>query len=310
MTHSFRLEPGTIVTGKWKRGQYRIAGLLGEGANGQVYLIEQGLRKYALKVGQDAVDLQSEINVLRSVGLHRRNEPFLVEVDDYVHTDGQEYPFYIMHYVKGRTLPDYLQKEGADWFPLTAYSVLSRLGALHDAGWVFGDLKQENVLVGDYGRAELIDFGGVTAAGKSVRQFTELYDRGYWNAGARTADYAYDLFSFAVLCIQLHEGAALNRLTQTLLPQNRGTEELMKLVHKSIRLKPFADWIRKALQGEFRNAREAAALWQRLMVTPGTRMRKASSARWVKGLFAASLLLLAVTALWVVSDRQLLSAVW
>ena len=74
-------------------------------------------------------------------------------------------------------------------------------------------------LVADYGRPELVDYGGATAFGKGVRQFTEIYDRGYWNAGSRTADAGYDLFSFAVLCIQLHEGRRLAQLSAGLLPQ-------------------------------------------------------------------------------------------
>jgi len=303
-----RLAPGSVVTGKWKGGRYRVERLLGEGANGRVYLVEHGRRLYAMKVGGDAVDLQSEINALRALAARRRRaEPFLVAVDDFVHRDGSEHPFYIMRYVRGRALHEYLQREGADWFPLVGYNLLGRLAELHEAGFAFGDLKRENVLVGDYGRVELVDYGGATAFGKSVRQFTELYDRGYWNAGSRTAEPGYDLFSFAVLCLHLFEGRRLLQLSQTLLPQNRSPAELIRLTESHPALKPFAGWLQRALRGEFASAREAAAAWQRILyggIAKPVR-RRSSSAGWAAGLFACTMLALAATILWLMTEGVL-----
>jgi len=308
VTTSFelRLAPGTVLTGKWKQGRYRVERLLGEGANGKVYLVEHNRRLLAMKVGGDAVDLQSEINVLRQLAIHRRkSEPFLIGVDDFTHTDGMDYPFYVMRYVRGSALHEYVQREGADWFPLIGFHLLGKLAALHEAGWTFGDLKQENVLVGEYGRVELVDYGGVTAQGKSVRQFTEIYDRGYWNAGGRTAEGAYDLFSFAVLCIHLFEGKRLVHLSQSLLPQNRTTDELIRLAEGHPALKPFAGWLARALRGGFANAREGAAVWQRIMYGSGVKMRKPSASGWIAGLFAGSMLALAAAIVWMMSEGML-----
>lgn len=308
VTTSFELKltPGTVLTGKWKQGRYRIERLLGEGANGKVFLVEHQRAMYALKVGQDAVDLQSEINVLKNMALQKRkSEPFLVAVDDFTHDGGKDYPFYVMRYVRGNPLHEYLHKEGADWFPLIGFHLLKKLASLHEAGWVFGDLKQENVLVGEYGRVELVDYGGVTAKGKSVRQFTEVYDRGYWNAGSRSAEGAYDLFSFAVLCIHLFEGKQLLHMTQTLLPQNRQVDELHKLAEGNRALKPFAGWLLKAMRGGFGDAREGAAAWQRLMYSSGVRMKRSRTTRWMTGLFAGSMALLAATIVWMVTEGML-----
>lgn len=303
MTTSFDwgLPRGTVVRGKWKQGSYRIERLLGEGANGKVFLVERQRNWYALKIGSDAVDLQSEVNVLQTIAKQKGGlgaTSFLVDVDDLHASDGKDYPFYVMKYIRGMTLSDYLAKEGTDWFPVVGYNLLGRLSALHEAGWAFGDLKIENVLVANYGRVELVDYGGVTAFGKGVRQFTEIYDRGYWNAGTRSADAGYDLFSFAVLCIQLHEGRRLAQLTSTLLPQNRMPEELLKLAYSSQSLKSLHSWLRKALQGEFKSARAAAAAWQQWMHRPGTLRKSAPAPRWMKGLFIASALVLATTVYW------------
>ncbi|MFC5653355.1 serine/threonine protein kinase [Paenibacillus solisilvae] len=303
MTTSFdwSLPRGTVVSGKWKQGSYRIERLLGEGANGKVFLVERQGGWYALKIGTDAVDLQSEVNVLQTLAKQKGGTgaaSFLVDVDDLRASDGKDYPFYVMKYIRGMTLSEYLNKEGTDWFPVVGYSLLGRLSALHEAGWSFGDLKIENVLVADYGRVELVDYGGVTAFGKGVRQFTEIYDRGYWNAGTRSADAGYDLFSFAVLCIQLHESRRLAQLTNTLLPQNRTPDELLKLAYASPALKPLHSWLRRALVGEFKSARAAASAWQQWMHRPGALRKSAPAPRWMKGLFVASALLLATTVYW------------
>nr|WP_221401528.1 serine/threonine protein kinase [Paenibacillus phyllosphaerae] len=292
---------GTLIHGKWKQNRYRVERLLGEGANGKVFLVERQRTWYAMKISSDAVDLQSEVNVLQSIAKQRqagRHEAYLIDVDDFRNSDGVDYPFYVMRYIRGMTLFDYLAKQGMDWFPVVGYSLLVKLAQLHSEQWTFGDLKVENVLVGDYGRAELVDYGGVTGFGKSVRQFTEIYDRGYWNAGSRTADAKYDLFSFAVLCIQIHESRRLAALTASLLPQNRAPEELLKLARVNPVLRTMEDWLSKALRGEFAHTQEAAKSWQQWQHKHSRHAPSAPVPRWMKGLFVASAALLATTIYW------------
>lgn len=305
MTTSFKIDlrRGTIVTGKWRHGRYRIEKLLGEGANGKVYLVQRDRSWFALKVGSDAVDLQSEINVLQSIAKQKGQgkDNFLCDVDDLYGPDGREYPFYIMRYVLGTTLADYLKQQGMEWFPLVGLNLLNNLAKLHQGNWVFGDLKVENVLVADYGRVELVDYGGVTAVGKGIRQFTEIYDRGYWNGGSRSADAKYDLFSFGVLCIQLHESKRLHQLTTELLPQNRSVEELMAIAESSQGLKPVNGWLRKAFAGQFHDAAEASSAWRLLMHRRDTH-RPSAIPGWLKGLVAVSAVLLGTSVYWLLRN--------
>ncbi|MBH5320692.1 serine/threonine protein kinase [Paenibacillus sp. GSMTC-2017] len=301
MTTSFKFElrQGNIVVGKWKQGRYRVERLLGEGANGKVYLVQRDRDWFALKVGMDAVDLQSEINVLKSLAGQNEQgkEPFLFDVDDLYGTDGREYSFYTMRYVRGTTLASYLKEQGSEWFPLVGLNLLGKLAKLHRTGWVFGDLKVENVLVADYGHVELVDYGGVTATGKSIRQFTEIYDRGFWNSGSRSADPKYDLFSFSVLCIQLHEPKKLHTLSKELLPQNRSISDLMVIAEGCTALRPIIPWLKKALIGDFANATEGAESW-RLMMHRREVRGSASTPGWLKGFMATSGLLLAISIFW------------
>ncbi|WP_138756018.1 protein kinase domain-containing protein [Paenibacillus sinopodophylli] len=305
MTTSFKvdLRRGTVVTGKWKQGKYRVERLLGEGANGKVYLVQRDRSWYAMKLGIDTLDLQSEVNVLQSIAKQKQQgqESYLFDVDDLYGPDGREYPFYIMRYVLGAKADTYLKQQGTEWFPLVGLNLLGKLAKLHQAGWVFGDLKVENVLVADYGHVELVDYGGVTAVGKSIRQFTEIYDRGYWNGGSRSADPQYDLFSFGVFCIQLHEPKRLQQLTKELLPQNRSTGELMQIIETSAALKPVAGWLRKAFDGQFADAGEASAAWRLFMNRRDTH-RLSSTPFWLKGLAAASAVLLGISVYWLLRN--------
>ncbi|MDG0808968.1 tRNA lysidine(34) synthetase TilS [Cohnella rhizosphaerae] len=204
-----RVPAGTVLRGKWNGRSYRLERMLGIGANGQVYMAVSGLRTYALKIGMQLEDLQAEANVLASLDRReRKRPPFLLDVDD-AEWQGRVLPFYVMQYVPGVPVKTYLAEHGGAWYGVVGYRLLNRLAELHAAGWAFGDVKSDNILVTDYGRVSLVDYGGMTAMGRSVRQFTEVYDRGYWSAGSRTADPSYDVFSVAVLWIHALDGKRL-----------------------------------------------------------------------------------------------------
>lgn len=314
MTTSFNagtlLAPGTWIEGKWHHRRYRVERLLGKGANGAVYLVRWGrsMEQAALKIGYDAVDLQSEINVLTSLAVHQTkrerrmlqsaSRPFLLDVDDCVL--GQiEVQFYVMKFVEGCTLQQYMDRQGLEWLGLIGYRLLQKLTELHHADWVFGDLKPENILVSEFGHVELVDYGGVSRIGRSVKQFTERYDRGYWNAGSRSADPGYDFFAFAVLWLHVVDGARLRRLSTEQLPQTRQPSDLMALVRTNVKLKPFESWFKQALHGYFTSSDDACAAWHQLAIQNGRRTLsppvKGTTPGWLKGVFIASIVLLGST---------------
>ncbi|MBW5449020.1 serine/threonine protein kinase [Cohnella sp. CFH 77786] len=294
------MPPGTVVTGKWNGKKYKLERLLGVGANGQVYLASQGRSFCALKIGTEAAELQGEANVLASLDGTERGRgrpPFLLDVDDFS-LNGRDIPFYSMRYVPGTPLKNYLKRHGEHWIGVIGYRLLERLAELHEAGWVFCDIKNDNVLVHDYGRVELVDFGGVTAIGRSVRQFTELYDRGFWSAGSRTADAAYDWFAFGMLWLHATDGKRLLQLLNTRLPQDRGVEDLMKLVRSNSRLRPMEKWLERAFHGSFGDSREALGEWRLAHRKQGTDAAKgpAHVPAWMAGLLILSVALCATLA--------------
>ena len=290
------LTPGTVIKGRWKQGTYVIRRLLGQGANGVVYLVQKqpGGGQYALKLGFDTIDLQSEINVLRTLQQHASSKdakfPYLIEVDD-AQLPKLTVPFYVMRYVKGEPLSLFISKKGAEWIDLVGLHVLKQLRHLHVSGFVFGDLKPDNIMVASYGEAELIDYGGVSQIGRSVKQFTEWYDRGYWNAGSRIADEAYDWFAFSVVCIHLLAGEELKKAAKV-LPQTRSVEDLFAIMKNHSLLRPYASWLRRGLTGRFENSLEALQYWDTHISRRKVTRRHFRASRWLTRAFILSLAML------------------
>ncbi|WP_058300498.1 protein kinase domain-containing protein [Gorillibacterium timonense] len=303
MTTSYKPEPaaGSVLTGKWKGRSYRVLGKLGEGANGAVYLVGREGRRYALKIGLDPADVQSEVNALSAITAGQGPlAGFLVDTDDFVWR-GASYSFYVMKYVEGRQSALFLEKEGPEWLSVIGLKLLVQLTHLHERGWVFGDLKTENVLVSSYGEAQLVDFGGLSPVGRSVKQFTEIYDRSYWNAGTRTADSGYDLFAFGVLCLRLLD-VGEDCFRRDLLPQNRSPELLVKAAEASPACRAYLPCLRRLLTGGYLSSREAYEDWRAMVYSRRARPAKKKSAlgRGFKaGIAVSAILFLSVVYLYI-----------
>ncbi|UFJ40555.1 protein kinase [Brevibacillus humidisoli] len=283
-------------SGKWHHKSYTILKELGRGANGAVYLALCSSRKVAVKVGADPFDLLIEVNMLKSVDQDQslRIGPRLYEVDDLL-IAGRSYSFYAMEYVEGERLDDYVDRIGRDWVVVLLIQVLTRLEVLHQQGWVFGDVKPDNILVGRADKqVHLIDFGGVSQIGRAVRQFTEDYDRAVWQAGDRRAEPSYDLFAVALMMIRLSIG---RDSWHTIRNQVRHLPVLYDIIRGNKELYLFREPILKALNGNFASAEEmkrelVGILCHRSSGTP-PRQRGSAAEFWIGGLFVASLLLLA-----------------
>ena len=72
-----------------------------------------------------------------------------------------------MRYIEGMTISHFIHKRGQDWIYVIGSNLLRKLTEIHKSGYVFGDLKIENMIVSNYGDVDLIDFGGVTPKGTS-----------------------------------------------------------------------------------------------------------------------------------------------
>ncbi|MBB6455261.1 serine/threonine-protein kinase [Salirhabdus euzebyi] len=267
------LKPGTKIKGKWHQHTYQIVKKLGNGAIGEVYLALCNQKYVALKISDMPSSITTEVNVLKAFGKVQgtRLGPSLLDVDDWVPFRSHSYSFYVMEYMRGHELNTFLRHKGPEWLGILMIQLLDDLDHLHREGWVFGDLKPENLIVTNSPpRLRWIDVGGTTKIGRAVKEYTEFYDRGYWGLGSRKADPKYDLFAVAMVMIQVY------------YPQRfeKGQHPTKTLKYKIIQqpaLKKYATCLDKALLGKYTSSKEMKADISKILLarvqSPATKMK-------------------------------------
>lgn len=252
MKNPFEIATGTVVSGKWHKNSYRIIKRLGHGANGTVFLADSKGKKVALKMSREARIITSETNVLKSFAKAQGKRPLgpsLFDVDDWEH-QGQVIPFYVMEYIEGDTLFHFLERRGRTWLPVLILQLLEDLAALHKMGWVFGDLKPENMIVTPPPhRIRCIDVGGATKISRAIKEYTEFFDRGYWGMGTRKAEPSYDLFAVAMVIINCYYPGRFQK-------KEGGLNQLNHMIRKHLELKKYAEILNKAITGKYQRATE------------------------------------------------------
>ncbi len=164
-----RSDPETV-------GPFTVAGLLGQGGMGRVYLAQQSKpvrRLVALKLmhaGMDADRLLERFDIERQA-LAVLSHPGISQVLEAGATeDGR--PWFAMEYVDGAPLTDYCDEHGLDLRARLALflQVCDAVVHAHQNGIIHRDLKPTNVIVTEHlGRpqAKVIDFGLAKALGEA-----------------------------------------------------------------------------------------------------------------------------------------------
>jgi serine/threonine protein kinase len=149
-----------------------------------------------------------------------------VQIHDVHHEAGHDY--LIMEYVEGQTL-----RARCATRPMTVSEVLDAahqialgMAAAHDRGVIHRDLKAENVLIAQAGRAKVTDFGiaklegddTFTAAGAVVGTFRAMSPE---QALGRPLDHRSDLFSFGILLYEALTGESPFRAETAFLTVQR-----------------------------------------------------------------------------------------
>ncbi|GGE54124.1 putative serine/threonine-protein kinase YabT [Pullulanibacillus camelliae] len=298
---TIKFTPGTIIVGKWHQKQYQIIKPLGYGARGTVFLAHSEYGRVALKFGFDNAGVTSEVNVLNKFSKVQGEPlgPSLYDVDDWVTKKGA-YAFYAMEYINGTPLLDCIRVRGFEWAAIFVLQLLKDLGRLHEAGWVFGDLKPDNLVVtGPPLKIRWLDVGGTTQMGRSIKEYTEFFDRGYWGFGTRKAEPSYDLFAVAMIFVNAAEG---RRMEKGQDPE----KNLIRYIQSHRKLAPYADVITQALYGKFSTAEQMRkALLKKINETQSeakritknqvTKRKSKKKAEWKGTFLLVSIILLAYT---------------
>ncbi|MFE8704049.1 protein kinase [Cytobacillus sp. FJAT-54145] len=247
----FKVNPGTIIEGKWHKNRYTILKELGFGANGTVYLAQFRNQHVALKMSDNGMSVTSEVNVLKSFAKVQGSTlgPSLIDVDDWERRQ-KNISFYVMEYIKGPDLLEFIKQKDQGWIEVLLLQLLNDLNTLHEKGWVFGDLKPENLIVtGPPPKIRCIDVGGTTIQGRAIKEFTEFYDRGYWGLGSRKAEPTYDLFAVGMIIINTAYPKRFNKTSG-------GINQLRQMIRQKKELLKYESVLLNALQGKYNTAKE------------------------------------------------------
>jgi len=155
-----------LPVGPFRVGRFTAVRQLGAGGMGVVYMAydEQLDRKVAVKLLQERPGADTEslghARLLREAQamahVSHPNVAAVYEVGTF-----EDQVFVAMELVEGKTLGQWLADAPRSWREIVAVYVQAGRGlaAAHAAGIVHRDFKPENVIVGDDGRARVLDFG-------------------------------------------------------------------------------------------------------------------------------------------------------
>jgi eukaryotic-like serine/threonine-protein kinase len=224
-------------------GRYRVEGLVGAGAMGEVYRAYDPVidRPVAIKVLRSELVassgseqfLQRFRREARAAG--HRSHPNIVAVWDFGEHDGA--PFLVMEFVEGCSLSELIRASGP-LEPSRAASiinqVLSALGFAHQNGIIHRDVKPSNILVLQNDEVKVADFGIARIDASDFTIVGDLLGTPAYMApeqlSGATVDHRTDLFAVGVILFEMlttvkpFRGRSLTEIISFM--ENRGPEDI------------------------------------------------------------------------------------
>ncbi len=210
-------------------GRYRIDGLLGEGGMGAVFVGEhlKLMKKVAVKVIHPEFAGDGDVAerfAREAVAAGQMDHPHVASATDYG-TLPEGGAYLVMQYVRGASLRDLLDEEGAiGWVRACEIGaqVADALAAAHQKGYVHRDLKPDNIMleprddgsklvkVLDFGIARVASEGAAGGGGRALtRVGTVIGTPGYMapeQALGEPVDYRADLYALGLVVHEMVTG--------------------------------------------------------------------------------------------------------
>jgi uncharacterized protein (TIGR02145 family) len=201
---------------------YEIKRVLGEGGMAVVYLAEHRLlhNQVAIKVLNAEFVRNNNIRgrfLTEARSMARMSHSQIIKVTDLI-DDGDTVAF-VMEYIEGETLKDYLEKKGklnSEEIGGLLEQMLSALEYAHEQGLVHRDIKPSNFMVNPQSRLKLLDFGiakqtnpgspEYTITGTNQRMGTATYMSPEQIHETRSVTSRSDIYSLGVVLWQMVTG--------------------------------------------------------------------------------------------------------
>ena len=183
--------PASVVDGALglafaQEGNYTIHRELGRGGMGVVYLARQ--ERTGQLVALKCLRLSSSTKKVvqrferEAEAMGRVDHPGIAQVYDAgtIQVEGQDQHYFVMEYVRGRTLVDYARTHEVglrEQLTLLA-AVCEAVQHAHEQGVIHRDLKPTNILVNDRGEPKILDFGVSRMVDKEMQLTTVGTDMG------------------------------------------------------------------------------------------------------------------------------------
>ena len=201
---------------------YEIKHIFGEGGMAVVYLAEHQLfhSKVAVKVLNREFVHNENIRkrfISEARNMFKMSHPNIVRVTDMI-DDGETVAF-VMEYIKGESLKEYLDRKGKLGDDQIQYILLQMLDALeyvHGQGLVHRDIKPSNFMLTPQGKVMLMDFGiakqlnpgspEYTSTGTNQQMGTAMYMSPEQIHETRNVTVQSDIYSLGVVLWQMITG--------------------------------------------------------------------------------------------------------
>ncbi len=279
------LPDGTELVGKWTGTRFCVERKLGEGANGQVYLVRTPSGRAAMKVCDRSSDIALEWGLLERLSAVNQVFPKPFVIDD----APPGHYFYVMEWVAGRPFESVAPSLQPEQFHAAVQQLLQALAELHARNYAFCDIKPENILVAVQPTLSVrfVDVGGVTPFGRSVRQYTPFFDRGFWGLGVRKAEAAYDLCALALTILFFR-----HRPPETLMA--RTPSERRHWLWRAVKRFEYPEYVQvlsRVLLGQVRTSQQMLDEWTAAKTARSTAapVKQKASRDWTEWLMWTSL---------------------